>query len=269
MNLNQTILTNANLSGARVDHSTSFFGTVLVNVNMDGAVDLAKADHQGPSYIDFLTLAKSISLPEEFLRGVGLQDWEIEIAKLYQKNLSPQQVNDIVYKIYDTHTSNPIQFYSTFISYSRADRDFAHQLYHTLQNRGIRCWLDEHQILPGDDIRDQIDQGINLWDKVILCCSESSLNSYWVNVEIDKALKKEERLWKKYGERLLALIPLNLDNYLFKWTNSRASSLTDRHAEDLVEWKEDEDKLKRAFDRIERALRADSRGRERPPVSLF
>ena len=70
-----------------------------------------------------------------------------------------------------------IEFYSCFISYSHAEKPFAYRLHDTLQSRGIRCWLDEHQVLPGDDIYDQVDRGIRLWDKVLLCCSKESLTT--------------------------------------------------------------------------------------------
>jgi len=63
----------------------------------------------------------------------------------------------------------PIQFYSCFISYSHEDKPFARRLHDTLQGQGIRCWLDEKQILPGDDIYEHVDRGIRLWDKVLLC----------------------------------------------------------------------------------------------------
>src|SRR4051812_37529975 len=80
---------------------------------------------------------------------------------------------------------NPIQFYSCFISYSHTDKSFARRLHDQLQGRGIRCWLDEHQLLPGDDIYEQVDHGIRLWDKVLLCCSKASLTSWWVDNEIN------------------------------------------------------------------------------------
>ena len=73
-----------------------------------------------------------------------------------------------------------------------------------MKAHGIRCWLDDHQIYPGDDLRDQVDKGINLWDKILLCCSRAALSSPWVNTEIDKALKKEERLWRERGQKTLA-----------------------------------------------------------------
>jgi TIR domain len=62
----------------------------------------------------------------------------------------------------------PFEFYSCFISYSHADQSFARRLHDQLQGRGIRCWLDEHQLLPGDDIYEQIDRGIRFWHKVLL-----------------------------------------------------------------------------------------------------
>jgi hypothetical protein len=67
-----------------------------------------------------------------------------------------------------------IEFYSCFISYSHEDKLFARRLHDALQGRGVRCWLDEKQMLPGDDIYEQVDRGIRLWDKVLLCCSRHS-----------------------------------------------------------------------------------------------
>jgi len=68
----------------------------------------------------------------------------------------------------------PIEFYSCFISYAHHDKLFARRLHDALQGRGVRCWLDEKQMLPGDDIYEQVDRGIRLWDKVLLCCSRHS-----------------------------------------------------------------------------------------------
>jgi hypothetical protein len=71
----------------------------------------------------------------------------------------------------------PFDYYSCFISYSHADKSFATRLHDALQGQGIRCWLDEHQILPGDDLHEVIDRGIGLWDKGLLCASTASLTS--------------------------------------------------------------------------------------------
>ena len=50
----------------------------------------------------------------------------------------------------------PCEFYACFISYNHTDKSFARRLHDQLQRRGIRYWLDEHQLLaaghllPGD-----------------------------------------------------------------------------------------------------------------------
>lgn len=272
-NLRYADLREANLRYANLGKAdmlaTLLSDTIFLKTNLLDAVHLDTCQHNGPSQIDPESIATIGSVPIEFLRGFGFNDWMIESYKLLQPDLNSNQITNIVYEIDRLRSENPIQFFSCFISYSHTDQSFARTLYARLQDKGIRCWLDEHQVLPGDDIRDKIAEGINLWDKIVLCCSEFSLNSYWVNVEIDKALKKEENLWNLRGTKIPALIPLNLDGYLFKWESSRASVLTDRLAEDLVDWDKNPSKLDTALIRIEKALRADPGAREKPPKPLL
>lgn len=66
-------------------------------------------------------------------------------------------------------------YFSAFISYSHADSVFANRLYNALHARGIRAWLDVKQVLPGDDIYDEVQKGIQRWDKLLLCASKASL----------------------------------------------------------------------------------------------
>ena len=111
--------------------------------------------------------------------------------------------------VYRTNSSNtfarfckqPTEFYSCFISYSHEDKAFARLLHDRLQGQGIRCWLDDHQLLPGDDLHEVIDRGIWLWDKMLLCASKSSLTSWWVDGEINRAFQKEAELMKERAKR--------------------------------------------------------------------
>jgi hypothetical protein len=253
--LTRANLTRADLSGANLrcaDLSEAdltwavLYETNFANVNLASVNGLNNCRHLGPSTIDHRTLQLSGSLPLSFLRGVGLPDNLI--------NYLPSLLNQT------------IQFYSVFISYSHADKSFAQRLYNELQGHGIRCWLDEHQMLPGDDIFDRIDHGIRLWDKILLCCSETSLErSPWVDREIGKALQKEEALWKERGEKVLALIPLNIDGYFFQWNSGKASVLKERLAGDFTGWEHDNAKFEAEFEKVVRALRTDEGGREKPP----
>lgn len=275
-NLHSAILDGADLHGANIcladfSHAdlnktnlTSAIcgGTIFTAVDLSRCHGLETIRHLRPSDVSISTMYTSRGeIPEEFLRGCGLNDWEIAMSRLYAENLTPEKVTLRAYDIANARNGQPIQYFSAFISYSHANKDFARKLHDALQSKGIRCWLDEHQVLPGDDIYDRVSHGIRHWDKVLLCASQASLTSWWVENEIDSAFAKEQKLTKERGKPVRALIPLNLDGHLFQWQNGRAERIKARLAADFT----DEAKFSAELERLVRTLRADDGGRETPP----
>ncbi len=247
----------ANLSGADLERAVLRYtiltkaiveGTNLANCKLSrvtfSGLDLRQTrglrtcNFLAPCAVDFETLMRSWPLPVSFLRGCGLP--EEYVAYL------PSLLNQ------------PLQFYSCFISYSHRDKAFARRMYDQLQGRGIRCWLDEHAMVPGDDIYDAVDRGIRLSDKILLCCSRTALkDSWWVDDEIAKALEKEQELSKSEGKKVRVLIPLNLDGFMFRpgWRSGYKATLKRRLAADFSGWEKDNDKFEAQLERVVQALR--------------
>lgn len=248
--LHFTNLVEADLQGADVTRA-SMWGAILAGNDLCKVTGLETVDHSGPSYVGADTLLRSNGkIPDVFLRGCGLPDDFISYVPSFG--------------------GSAFDFYSCFISHNKADKQFARQLHDRLQGRGIRCWLDEKQLNPGDDLYHEIDRGIRVWDKVLLCASKDSLTSAWVDDEITIALEKEKELLKSTQQKLLKIIPLDLDGFMFSgdWQSGYRAMIRKRVAADFTTWKTDADEFERQLERVVRALRTDGGKLPEPPSKL-
>jgi hypothetical protein len=78
-----------------------------------------------------------------------------------------------------------------FLSYSHDDRDIATQIAEGLQASGVEVWFDKWEILPGDSLIKKIfKEGLAGADAFIILLSQHSVQSRWVQEELDVALIK-------------------------------------------------------------------------------
>lgn len=88
----------------------------------------------------------------------------------------------------------PLRFHTCFISFTEADDAFSERLYNDLQANGVRCWRWKEGAQWDKTLMHSIDEAVRVYDKLIVVCSEQSLNSPPVIREIERALQKEDDL---------------------------------------------------------------------------
>lgn len=81
-----------------------------------------------------------------------------------------------------------------FICHASEDKPgIARVLVQALEQEGISCWYDEHDILWGDDFVDKINMGLAKSRYVIVIISEYSISKPWPKLELSSALNIELR----------------------------------------------------------------------------
>ena len=201
----QSVFTNANLT--QTDFYEATIGeTIFANTDLSRALCLDTVHHEISSPISDDTLALSKGkIHEAFLRGCGLSDWAIESAKLYNPELTNEEIIKIQYKIYDLRATRAIQIAPLFISYSHADKLFVDYLDKAFTEKGVRFWRDIHDATAGR-LETQIDRAIRQNPTVLLVLSKNSIKSDWVEHEVRKARELEKELGRD------ALCPIALDD---------------------------------------------------------
>ncbi|MQY74059.1 MAG: TIR domain-containing protein [Clostridia bacterium] len=80
---------------------------------------------------------------------------------------------------------------SIFLSHSSKDKFFVRTLADHLRSYGIKVWIDEAEINIGDSLTEKIGRAIEDTDYVGVVLSHNSINSEWVQRELQIALQKE------------------------------------------------------------------------------
>jgi uncharacterized protein YjbI with pentapeptide repeats len=206
-------LTGCDLTGSTVGSLYAMpISTIFGNIDLSNVIGLEDVHHVAPSNISTDTFARSKGkIPDAFLRGCGLSDWEIENVKLYNPDLSNDEITKIQYKVYELRATQALQISPLFISYSHADSAFVDKVESQLNKKGVRFWRDKHDMTAGR-IETQIDQAINQNRTVLLVLSQHSLKSDWVEHEVRTAREIEKAMEHD------VLCPVALDD---SWKSSR------------------------------------------------
>jgi TIR domain-containing protein/pentapeptide repeat protein len=222
-------LTRTNLT--RADFSYAFVGlTNFGGVDLSTVQGLDTVDHRWPSIIGIDTIYLSQgNLPMVFLQGAGVPDTLIDYIR--------------------TLIHHPIQYYSLFISYSSKDEALARRLHTDLQANGVRCWFAPEDLKIGNKFRQRIDEAIHQQDKLLLLLSEYSIESLWVENEVEAALEKEDQQQRE------VLFPIRLDDAVMQTSQAWTATLRrTRHIGDFTNWT-DLQAYQIAFDRLLADLR--------------
>ena len=95
-----------------------------------------------------------------------------------------------------------------FLCHSHGDKQSVRSLYEKLLTEGIDPWLDEENLLPGQDWEREIKKAVGNNDVVIVCLSKVSINKAgFVQKEIKFALDEAD----KQPEGTIFIIPLKLE----------------------------------------------------------
>ena len=112
----------------------------------------------------------------------------------------------------------------------------------------MRCWFAQEDLKIGDRFQERIEESIRLFDKLLVVLSENSINSTWVEREVQAAFEKENR------RGLTVLFPVRLDDAVMDCSRAWAAEIRrTRHIGDFRQWK-NYDSFQESLDRLLRDL---------------
>ena len=95
-----------------------------------------------------------------------------------------------------------------FLCHASEDKEAVRSLYRTLQQSGFHPWLDEEDLLPGQDWNAEITKAVQAAHVVLVCLSQRSEKRGYVQKEIVRALDVAD----EQPEGTIFLIPVRLED---------------------------------------------------------
>ncbi len=161
---------------------------------------LVKILHQDERYYEEhkILLVKALKWQEQnrnrsiLLRGHNLQYYEHWLKVHRHRSEHPPLPLQVEF-VRESSNQPPDSSLEVFISYSRADSDFARKLNEGLQIQGKTTWFDQESIPPGSDFQQEIYRGIECSANFLFVISPRSVNSPYCADEVEYAQKLNKR----------------------------------------------------------------------------
>jgi len=188
-------------------NKATFGSTKLINMNLSIFL-ISDLRHNYPSSIDFNSIARTIS-------SLSVHPWDINpCPKLHYFLESCGMPTIVVTYLIDSIRSlmlNQLEdlMLSTFISYGTPDEPFAYKLNEDLRKNGVTTFFFPLDAPFGEKLHNTM-RRVNNYDRIILICSQRSLDRPGLQYELEKTIEREA---KDGGKTYL--IPLTLDDYLY------------------------------------------------------
>jgi len=129
------------------------------------------------------------------------------------------QVSFFCYHADDSHVEEFFMGKNIFISYSRREVGFIDDLVRNLEQAKHEIWLDYCNLIPGRPWQEQIYQGIQNADVILLVVSKASISSQNVEVEWQHVIKQNKRIIILVFEAVH--LPKELEKY--EWVDFRGN----------------------------------------------
>ncbi|MEQ9370988.1 MAG: TIR domain-containing protein [Coleofasciculus chthonoplastes F3-SA18-01] len=130
--------------------------------------------------------------PSILLRGYNLRIAETWLKVAQKRTQHPPTTLQEEF-IAESLRQPPLESLDVFISYSRADSDFARMLNDALQMQGKTTWFDQESIASGSDFQQEIYRGIRVCDNILFVLSPRSVNSPYCADEVEYAASLNKR----------------------------------------------------------------------------
>ena len=271
----------AQISEANFENSkllkTKFEGASISKVNFSN-LDLSEVSFQGAQSkgdnnfnncildkADFFN--SSITIHEikvaSSFKGTIFSRNKLEVPKLVQfRRLFFHQIGEETHKKMvtemDLYNEESGVYHSCFISYSSKDEIFVEKLHSDLVSRRVKCFFAPKDISIGDKIRPTIYEAIKNHSKLLLVISAASIESNWVENEVESAFEEENRLDQNI------LFPIRIDEVVFYSENSWSSTIRrQRHMGNFENW-ENESDYRKSLEKLLHDLRVDKERNNKP-----